>query len=242
VYRPQLAGVWGQVWSLPRRRPGTPRLAAGMLARLRRVVDPAEAIFSVDPDGMNSEGTETIPGGGIDLSQHIKYKSAPNYSSLELAGAFFQPIVNDVIDTFQLFGFGINSGTPYMVNINAYTYSINSLAEIGEGLYSLGKMSKFEIQMGLVMNLMAKYDQFVHGDVYKFGVTDALGLRFRRSKKMAGPGATGKISRVMPKYKAHILEKYLRTVYYNSTGQWNLPGMKVTYPINFDTGKRLVRP
>jgi hypothetical protein len=33
-----------------------------------------------------------------------------------------------------------------------------------------------------------------------------------------------------------MMEKYLRSLYYNSTGQYALPGMKVPYPVNLNTG------
>ena len=74
------------------------------------------------------------------------------------------------------------------------------------------------------------------GKLYKFGVTDANLSRYGQSLKQAGPGAYGKFSNVMPKNQAHILEKYLRSLHYNSTGQYALPGMKIPYPVNFNTG------
>ncbi|SFB85993.1 hypothetical protein SAMN05421780_101790 [Flexibacter flexilis DSM 6793] len=74
------------------------------------------------------------------------------------------------------------------------------------------------------------------GQLYKFGVTDANLFRYAQSLKQAGPGAYGKISSVMPKNQAHKMEKYLRSLHYNSTGQYTLPGMKIPYPVNFNTG------
>jgi hypothetical protein len=74
------------------------------------------------------------------------------------------------------------------------------------------------------------------GNLYKFGVTDANLFRYGQSLMEAGPGAYGKFSSVMPKYQAHLGEKYLRSLFYNSTGQYALPGMKIPYPVNFNTG------
>ena len=74
------------------------------------------------------------------------------------------------------------------------------------------------------------------GQLYKFGVTDANLTRYNQSLRQAGPGAYGKFSSIMPKNQAHIMEKYLRSLHYNSTGQYALPGMKIPYPVNFSTG------
>ena len=80
------------------------------------------------------------------------------------------------------------------------------------------------------------------GDLFKFGVSDANLLRYNQSLKLAGPGSYGKYSSIMPKKTAHIMEKYLRSLHYNSTGQWTIPGMKVPYPIDFNTGLSIKRP
>lgn len=77
------------------------------------------------------------------------------------------------------------------------------------------------------------------GQLYKFGVTDENLVRYGQSLKEAGPGAYGKVSGVMEKSEAHIMEKYLRSLQYNSTGQYALPGMKYPYPVNFETGLRI---
>ncbi len=74
------------------------------------------------------------------------------------------------------------------------------------------------------------------GQLYKFGVTDANLVRYGQSLKQAGPGSYGRYSSIVPKKEAHILEKYLRSLHFNSTGQYTLPGMKVPYPVNFSTG------
>ena len=77
------------------------------------------------------------------------------------------------------------------------------------------------------------------GDLFKFGVTDANLVRYKQSLLEAGPGATGKFSGIVPKFQAHINEKYLRSLQFNSTGQYFLPGMKIPYPVDFDTLKRI---
>jgi hypothetical protein len=74
------------------------------------------------------------------------------------------------------------------------------------------------------------------GTVYKFGVTDANLNRYYESLSEAGLGATGKFSAEIPKFQAHINEKYMRSLHFNSTGVWELKGMKVPYPANFNTG------
>ncbi len=76
-----------------------------------------------------------------------------------------------------------------------------------------------------------------NGEVYKFGVTDAALNRYNQSLLEAGPGAYGKYSGEMPKYQAHIREKYMRSLYYNSTGTYFMRGMKIPYPVDFNTLK-----
>lgn len=79
------------------------------------------------------------------------------------------------------------------------------------------------------------------GNLFKFGVTDADFNRMNQSLKMAGEGATAKFSTIIPKFQAHINETYLRSLNFNSTGVWKLPGMTYPYPRNFETGVR-IRP
>jgi len=86
----------------------------------------------------------------------------------------------------------------------------------------------------------AIYDR--NGEVYKYGVTDAGLKRYYQSLIEAGPGAYGKYSGEMPKFRAHINEKYMRSLYYNSTGQYNMPGMIRPYPVDFNTLKRIQPP
>ncbi len=74
------------------------------------------------------------------------------------------------------------------------------------------------------------------GQLYKFGVTGANLKRYEKVLSQAGPGAYGKFSSVMAKSDAHVMEKYLRSLHFNSTGQYALPGMKVPFPANFTTG------
>ena len=78
-----------------------------------------------------------------------------------------------------------------------------------------------------------------NGKVYKFGVSDADLSRYSQSLLEAGPGATGKFSDIITKAQAHSFEKYMRSLHFNSTGQWNLRGMKIPHPVNFDTGLRI---
>ncbi|OCX50795.1 hypothetical protein BEL04_18875 [Mucilaginibacter sp. PPCGB 2223] len=75
------------------------------------------------------------------------------------------------------------------------------------------------------------------GRLVKVGVSDANGVRLRQSLKAAGEGATYRTSGVVPKATAHIFEKYLRSLQYNSTGQYNLLDMKKPYPVDFNTGR-----
>jgi len=81
-----------------------------------------------------------------------------------------------------------------------------------------------------------------NGDLFKFGVTDANFVRMNQSLKLAGNGSYAKWSGIITKQEAHIAEKYLRSLHFNSTGQYILPGMKVPYPINFNTGLPIKKP
>lgn len=74
------------------------------------------------------------------------------------------------------------------------------------------------------------------------GVTDANLLRYNKSLKDAGAGAYGKFSEIMPKNQAHIAEKYSRSLYYNSTGKWDLRDMKVPHPVDFNTLNKIKKP
>lgn len=74
------------------------------------------------------------------------------------------------------------------------------------------------------------------GQLYKFGVTGENLKRYKQSIRQAGPNAYGKYSSTMPKFEAHIMEKNLRSLHYNSTGIRRLDGMKIPYPVNFNTG------
>ncbi len=80
------------------------------------------------------------------------------------------------------------------------------------------------------------------GVLRKFGVSDAAGLRLAESLKDAGKGATAEVTKIMPKYRSHLMEKYLRTLHYNSTGTWELPAMQRPHPVNFETGKKIPKP
>ena len=80
------------------------------------------------------------------------------------------------------------------------------------------------------------------GQLFKFGVSDPAGVRLNQALRNAGAGSTFERSGLYPKYKAHIYEKYLRSLHYNSTGQYRLNGMKVPYPRSFITGARILPP
>jgi hypothetical protein len=81
------------------------------------------------------------------------------------------------------------------------------------------------------------------GNVYKFGVTDAGLDRYNQVLKAAPEGSRGTYSKtIIPKFRAHIMEKYLRSLHYASTGQWRLNGMKVPHPVNLNTGEKIRNP
>jgi RHS repeat-associated protein len=74
--------------------------------------------------------------------------------------------------------------------------------------------------------------------VFKFGVSDASLKRYNQVLKNAGTSRTGSFTTsVLPKYEAHIYEKYLRSLHYASTNGTKIPGMKVPFPVNLETGK-----
>jgi RHS repeat-associated protein len=78
----------------------------------------------------------------------------------------------------------------------------------------------------------------VNKNLLKNGVSDGKLIRYQQSLGEAGKGATGTYSSVVPKFQAHINEKYLNSLFYNTTGK--LPrGNKYPYPIDFNTGKRI---
>ena len=74
--------------------------------------------------------------------------------------------------------------------------------------------------------------------MFKFGVTGLDLRRFKSSLAAAGKGAKGIVSSsAYTKSQAHLYEKYLRSLHFNSTGLRELQGMKVPYPVDFKTGK-----
>ncbi|PWV47117.1 RHS repeat-associated protein [Chitinophaga sp. S165] len=79
------------------------------------------------------------------------------------------------------------------------------------------------------------------GQIIKFGVTDAELKRLNDVLRYeVEAGATPRVTdKVFPKFEAHIIEKYLRSLYYNSGNTAPLPGMKVPYPRDFNTGKMI---
>jgi len=66
-------------------------------------------------------------------------------------------------------------------------------------------------------------------------VTDADFVKINQSMKEGDPGSYASYTDIMPKYQAHLGEKYLRSLQYSSIGVWPLPGIKVPYPIDFAT-------
>ena len=82
----------------------------------------------------------------------------------------------------------------------------------------------------------------VDGKLYKFGVSAKNGKRLAQSLAEAGEGATARVGKIIPKYQAHIFEKYLRSLHFASTGEWEIPGMIYPYPRNLGTGWSIKKP
>lgn len=49
------------------------------------------------------------------------------------------------------------------------------------------------------------------------------------------------VRRIDHQSDAHLYEKYLRSIHFQVTGIWDLPGMKYPYPHDLTTGKRLAK-
>ena len=78
--------------------------------------------------------------------------------------------------------------------------------------------------------------------VFKFGVSDASLNRYYQVIKDAPIGSYGTYTKtVLTKQNAHRYEKYLRTLYYNSTEGLSPTGMKIPFPIDINTGK-IIKP
>ena len=74
-------------------------------------------------------------------------------------------------------------------------------------------------------------------------MTDAQLTRYRLVLQELGEAYYGRVSQsIMPKWQAHRMEKYLRSLHYNTTGQYFLDGMKVPYPVDLLTGARILPP
>ena len=80
------------------------------------------------------------------------------------------------------------------------------------------------------------------GKLVKFGVTDAEFFRMNQSLQAAGEGSYARWSSIMTKSDAHLSEKYLRSLHYNSTGEYFLNSMKIPYPVSFETGLKIKPP
>jgi len=82
-----------------------------------------------------------------------------------------------------------------------------------------------------------------NGNLYKFGVTDENLNRLGEVPGKLPKTYKYRVSRtVFPKFKAHIMEKYLRSLHFASTGQWRLEGMKIPHPHNLTTGVKIPKP
>jgi RHS repeat-associated protein len=160
----------------------------------------------------------------------------------------------DIVSFLPIIGTGaalINAGI-YLGEGNLSSAGTASLAAIPfTKIVSAGlKYGSKTIQAGMLLLTSSKstalsrtYTIFEEsGALYKFGVTDANLVRFNQSIKEAGQGVYGVYSSTMAKKEAHVLEKYLRSLQYNSTGVWQLPGMRVPYPVNFVTGLPIKKP
>jgi RHS repeat-associated protein len=129
-----------------------------------------------------------------------------------------------------------------MSNVDA-TYAAVSVIPIGK----LGKV--FQLTESVLISTSSASFKLARtytiydgkGKLFKFGVTDPFFIRYNISKALAGPHAKGRYSSVMYKYEAHIMEKYLRSLHYTSTGITTLRGMKVPYPIDLITGQ-IIKP
>ncbi len=79
------------------------------------------------------------------------------------------------------------------------------------------------------------------GDVWKYGVTKLDLKRMFQSLASAPLNSTVKLSNTMPKFEAHMMEKYLRSLHFASTDGLPMLGMKVPYPRNLVTGT-IIKP
>jgi RHS repeat-associated protein len=89
------------------------------------------------------------------------------------------------------------------------------------------------------MNPSVVYAIMKNGKFYKFGVSGADLKRYHESLKLAGEGATGRIiTKNIPKWNAHIVEKYFVSLHWRKYGRMPTK-LIIPFPINLLTGKRI---
>ena len=104
---------------------------------------------------------------------------------------------------------------------------------VGSLLFGLLTTSSKKVNPSVVYAIMKE------GKFVKFGVSGSNLTRFKESLAEAGEGATGRvISKVVPKWNAHILEKYFTSLHYAKYGRMPLDQFK-PHPVNLLTGKKI---
>ena len=132
-------------------------------------------------------------------------------------------------------GFGASQSLNSLIDIeNVVTLPVAEFKMSGLGLALLLRTSSKGTAKSIVYTI---YE--ANGAVWKYGVSDAAGRRLAQSLIEAPKGFTFRLSStIMTKQEAHISEKYLTSLYYNTMKK--MPnGMKRPYPIDFSTGKRI---
>lgn len=207
--------------------------AAGMAAQQRLL---ARNQIAIETMGYYSQVSSEIlatdmrlQGVGINLSEMV---SSPEF---RMMGSKVQ--AEEIGAILQQYGSeGVGQVGRYLnpTGVTRATFDLTKFEGFGE-IEDLNEIIKTS---STLTNPSRTYTIFnAQGDLYKFGVTDAGLNRYWESITEAGPNSYGYYSKnSMPKYQAHQLEKYLRSLQYNSTGQYGLPGMKVPYPVDFTTG------
>jgi hypothetical protein len=108
-------------------------------------------------------------------------------------------------------------------------------ASVGTGVFLLGLLTTSSKKT----NPSVVYAIMKEGKFFKFGVSGSNLKRYKESLKEAGEGATGRIiSKTIPKWNAHLVEKYFTSLHWAKFGA--MPTVQqVPFPINFLTGKKI---
>ncbi|MCY2962142.1 MAG: polymorphic toxin-type HINT domain-containing protein, partial [Planctomycetota bacterium] len=215
--------------------PGQGRIVTGTFAHSSAEVIDIEITGVEEPIGCTAnhpfwseDRQDFVQAGTLRIGENLRSESGTLLQVTRITPRTGPPV--------EVFNLEVDAEHVYYVSAGGVL--VHNAYDIDESLRQLG--------MGTSSTSSAPsrvYTIYVNGSFHKFGVTDAAGKRLREVVRSLGDVEIAiSVSKEMPKYRAHMIEKYLRSLHFNSTGQWHLPGMKYPFPVDFSTGLPIPPP